>query len=159
MNSLCEIDVCRQPSNICRIRPQDFDLSACGVPQTPSNARFLDLYKTFLYSNVLHAADLPLLDEKKSVDDHSDFFLFNIRPVIQSNATDYKVRFQWPSGRYSSNQLQDVRTWLGALTPNPIRIPAGRWIGIELDYGQATNDNHDKNVVIALECVRRIYLR
>lgn len=157
MSAICEIDVCEQPTSVCRIRPQDFDLSSCGVPQVPSNAKFIDLHAAFLYTATINAADPPLLDEKKHVNANADFYLFNIRPVTQAGSLDYFVRFQWPNGRYSSPVRQDVRTWGPAITPNIIRVPAGRWIGIEIDYGTSGAD--PKNIVIAFEGVERLYLR
>src|SRR5437899_3016849 len=116
MPNLCEVDLCKTPQSVCRIRPQDFDLTACGVPQVPSNARFLDLYRVYPYSVVLGASGSGtdiLLDEKKSVDANTDFILHKITPLganPPTQASGYYVRFQWPTGRYSSQQLQDVQT-------------------------------------------------
>ncbi len=168
--NLCEIDVCENASieSICRIRPQDFDISGCGVPQVPSNARFIDLYRTFVYSIVLGAADSGtdiLLDEKRSVDSNADFLLHKISPIGAhgpDTAVDYYLRFQWPAGRYSSNALQDVQTWKGNMfTRQPdgstryIRVPAGRFIGI----GLQNKTDEEVNVVIVFEGVNRFYLR
>jgi len=168
--NLCEIDLCKQPQSICRIRPQDFDLTTCGVPQVPSNGRFLDLYKVYPYSVVLGAAGAAdgsdvLLDEKKSVDSNTDFILDKISFIGTSpptQASGYYVRFQWPSGRYSSQALQDVQTFLGTMytldadgLPQGIRIPAGNNIGIGLqNQGVAA-----VNVTILFEGRSRFYLR
>lgn len=155
MPSLCEIDVCEQPQQSCRIAPRNFDLSRCGIPQVPSNARYIDLYMAVFYQQVLVDGQV-LLDEKVSFDDNADVYLYNIRPVISSDDSgDYFARFQWPNGRYSSNARQDIRTWKGTITPNVIRIPAGQKMGVELEYGVGEDD---KNVVIAFEVVKRFYL-
>lgn len=168
MGRLCEIDVCKNPLDACRIKPSDFDLSSCGVPQIPEEARHIDLYRTFIYSKVLGAAGSGtdiLFDEKKSVDSDADFYLYKITPIGATGpytAVDYFLRFQWPNGRYSSNALQDVQTWLGTmLTKNPdgstraIRVPAGRSIGISLQ----NFTDADVNVVLAFEMEKRFYLR
>ncbi len=168
MPNLCEIDLCKVPQSVCRIKPQDFDLTTCGVPQVPTNARFLDLYKVYPYSIVLAAAGSVgdiLLDEKKSVDANTDFILHKISFIGTSpptQASGYYVRFQWPSGRYSSQNLQDVQTFLGTMytldengNPIAIRIPAGNNIGI----GLQNQGNAAVNVTILFEGVSRYYLR
>lgn len=167
-SNLCEIDLCKTPQSVCRIRPQDFDLTRCGVPQVPSNARFLDLYKVYAYSVVLGAAGSGtdvLLDEKKAVDSNTDFILNKISFIGEhppTQASGYYVRFQWPSGRYSSQQLQDVQTFLGTCytldeegKPVGIRIPSGNLIGI----GLQNQSNAAVNVTILFEGVSRYYLR
>ena len=166
--NLCEIDLCKTPQSVCRIRPQDFDLTRCGVPQVPSNARFVDLYRVYPYSVVLGAADSGtdiLLDEKKSVDAVTDFILHKISFIGTSpptQATGYLVRFQWPTGRYSSQTLQNVQSFLGTcytLDENGeiqgIRIPAGNNIGI----GLQNTSGSAINVTILFEGVSRFYLR
>lgn len=168
MSRLCEIDICENPLQACRIKPADFELNGCGVPKIPESARFIDLYRVFQYTVVLGAADSGtdiLFDEKKSVDSNADFLLHRITPIGATGpytAASYFLRFQWPNGRYSSNALQDVETWLGTtLTKNPdgstrpIRVPAGRSIGIQLqNFTDAA-----VNVVLEFEGVKRFYLQ
>ncbi len=147
MSSLCETDVCQTPAqvaNLCRIRPQDFDLSKCGVPQLPSNARYVDLYKAYPFSIQLGAAGSGtdiLLDEKRTIDHNADFYLHRVTPI----GSAFYVRLQWPSGRYFSNALQAVETLAGVMftknsdgTTRVIRIPASQSIGIGLqNFGVA----------------------
>lgn len=167
-SNLCEVDLCQQPQTVCRITPQNFDLTRCGTPQVPTNARFLDLYKAYPYSVVLGAAGSGtdiLLDEKKAVDSNTDFILHKISFIgtdPPTQASGYYVRFQWPSGRYSSQQLQDVQTFLGTMltldpngNPQGIRIPAGNLIGI----GLQNKGNASVNVTIIFEGVSRFYLK
>ncbi len=167
-SNLCEIDLCKTPQSVCRIRPQDFNLTQCGVPQVPSNARYLDLFKVYPYSVVLGASGSGtdvLLDEKKTVDANTDFLLDQIVPIgtnPPTPASGYYVRFQWPGGRYSSQKLQDVQTFLGTIAtldqdgvPQGIRIPAGNNIGI----GLKNTTNAAVNVTILLIGRSRYYLR
>ena len=167
-SNLCEVDLCKSPQSVCRIRPQDFDLTKCGVPQVPSNARYLDLLKVYPYSVVLGAAGSGtdvLLDEKKSVDANTDFILYQILPIgtePPTPASGYLVRFQWPWGRYSSQKLQDVQTFLGTMytldqdgVPQGLRIPAGNNIGI----GLQNTSNASVNVTLLIIGVSRYYLR
>lgn len=152
--NLCETDICQRPTDICRVRPVDFELSGCGVPQAPQNARYVDLYRVHAYSVVLGALDSGtdiLLDEKKTVDANADFILHRISCI----GSDYFVRFQWPNGRYSSNRLQSVESFLGTITPNLIRVPAGDWIGIALQ----NFTEEAVNAVILFEGVNRFYLK
>ncbi len=170
MRNLCEIDLCQQPQNVCLIKPKDFDLLRCGVPEVPQNARHLDLYRVYVYSTVLGAAGAAdgsdiKLDEKKSVDALTDFYLHKISFIgtdPPEQASGYYVRFQWPGGRYSSNKLQDVQTFLGSMwTKNErdesvgIRIPGGDMIGI----GLQNFAEESVNVTILFEGVSRFYLR
>ncbi len=117
---------------------------------------------------VLGAADSGtdiLLDEKKSVDSNTDFILDKISFIGEdppTQASGYYVRFQWPIGRYSSQQLQDVQTFLGTMytldqdgLPQGIRIPSGNLIGIGLQNQQ----NVSVNVTILFEGRSRYYLR
>ncbi len=165
MSRLCETDVCQTPEQVarlCRIRPQDFEISNCGVPQIPSNARYVDLYKSYPYSIQLGAAGSAtavLLDEKKAVDSNADFYLHRVTPI---DADGYYVRLQWPNGHYFSNVLQAVETLSGVMfTKNPdgstrtIRIPAGQFIGI----GLQNFDVAAVNVTLVFEGVSRFYLR
>lgn len=165
MSSICETDICQTPAQVaqlCRIRPQDFDLSKCGVPQLPTgNARYVDLYKCYPYSVVLGAAGSGtdiLLDEKRTIDHNADFYLHRVTPI----GTGYYVRLQWPSGRFFSNVLQAVETLAGVMfTKNPdgttryIRIPASQSIGIGLqNFGMAA-----VNATLLFEGVSRFYIR
>jgi hypothetical protein len=162
----CDTDICQTTNplqQICRIRPKDFDLSGCGVPLTPapSAARYLDLYKAYVYSVVLGAAGSGtdiLFDERKSVDSNADFYLHQITPITGN----YFGRFQWPSGRFSSQALQDIKTFRGVMmTKNPdgstryIRIPAGQFIGIALQ----NFTNQSVNVTILFEGCKRFYIK
>jgi hypothetical protein len=143
------------------LNPQDFDMTACGVPIPPKNQPYVDLYKAYAYSNVLGVAGSGtdiLLDEKKTVDCDSDFFMWKITLLT----TAYLVRFQWPNGRFSSQVMQDARTFFGTVVTKdcdgsirPIRIPAGRDIGIGIQNlsGIAT-----ANVTMLFEGVSRFYL-
>jgi hypothetical protein len=163
-----EVDVCGNlQSKLLLLNPQDFNLSNCGVPQVPSNARFVDLFTIYTYANVLGAAGSGtdiLLDEKKTVDCRADFILHKITPLgpdAPTAATGYYLRIQWPNGRYSSQVLQDVETMEGVCyTKNchdetvGIRIPAGRDIGIALQNKQ----NAAQNVTLLFEGVSRFYL-
>jgi len=130
----------------------------------------LDLYKVYTYSTVLSAAGAAdgldvQLDEKKSVDSNTDFILDKISFVgtdPPAQADGYYVRFQWPIGRYSSQQLQDVQTFLGTMytldedgLPQGIRIPAGNLIGIGLKNTQLVS----VNVTITFEGRARFYLK
>jgi hypothetical protein len=143
------------------LNPGDFDMSACGVPIPPKNQPYVDLYTAYAYSNVLTIAGTAgaiLLDEKKTVECDSDFFLYKITPLT----TAYLLRFQWPNGRFSSQTMQDARTFLGTtLTKDcdgktrPIRIPAGRDIGIGI---QNVNTGATANVTIIFEGLSRFYL-
>lgn len=164
MSSICETDVCQTPTQVaqlCRIRPQDFDISKCGVPQLPSNARYVDLYKAYPYSVTLGAAGSGtdiLLDEKRTIDHNADFYLHRVTPIGGS----YYVRLQWPTGRYFSNVLQAVETLAGVMfTKNPdgstrtIRIPASQVIGI----GLQNLTNAAVNATLIFEGVSRFYLR
>ena len=164
MSSICETDVCQTPAqvaNLCRIRPQDFDLSKCGVPQLPSNARYVDLYKAYSFSVTLGAAGSGtdiLLDEKRTIDHNADFYLHRVTPI----GANFYVRLQWPSGRYFSNALQAVETFAGVMfTKNQdgstryIRIPASQVIGI----GLQNFTNAAVNATLIFEGVSRFYLR
>lgn len=164
MSSICETDVCKSPAQLaqlCRIRPQDFDLSKCGVPQIPTNARYVDLYKVYPYSVTLGAAGSGtdiLLDEKRTIDTNADFYLHRVTPI----GTGFYVRLQWPNGRYFSNALQAVETLAGVMftrnsdgSTRTIRIPASQVIGIGLqNFGVAA-----VNVTLIFEGVSRFYLR
>jgi hypothetical protein len=163
-----EIDVCGNiQARLLLLNPQDFDLSNCGVPQVPSNARYVDLFRIYAYSVVLGAAGSGtdiLLDEKKVIDCNCDFYLHKITPLgpnAPAPATGYYARFQWPNGRYSSQVLQDVQTINGVCyTKNcndetmGIRFPAGRDIGIALQNKQDVT----QNVTILFEGMSRFYL-
>lgn len=166
--TLTEIDLCQQiASRPLLLNPQDFDLDNCGIPQVPSNAKFVDLYRVYAYSNVLGAAGSGtdvLLDEKKTIDCQADFYLHKITPLGPNAplpATGYYCRFQWPNGRYSSQVLQDVQTVNGVCytkdsegKTKAIRIPAGRDINIALQNVQ----NVSQSVTILFEGVSRFYL-
>lgn len=167
--NLCQVDICQTPvpRQLCRIRPQDFLLSNCGVPTPPSTARYIELYRVFIYSVLLGAAGSGtdiLFDEKKSVDSNADFWLHKITPVTAdgSQPVDYFMRVQWPSGRYTSNVLQDVQTVLGVMytkdsngQTQPVRIPAGRSLGIQLQ----NFTNAAVPVSIAFEGVNRFFIQ
>lgn len=163
-----EVDVCGNiQARVILLNPQDFNLSNCGVPEVPSNARYVDLFTLYAYSNVLGAAGSGtdiLLDEKKVITCDCDFYLHKITalgPNAPDPATGYYCRFQWPSGRYSSQVLQDVETMNGVCYTKDsndktvgIRFPAGRDIGIALQNKQ----NVSQNVTILFEGVSRFYL-
>lgn len=165
MSRVCEIDICKTPAQIaqlCRIRPQDFDINQCGVPQVPSRANYVDLFKAYPYSIQLGASGSGtdiLLDEKRSVDANADFYLYRVRPI---DAEDYSLRLQWPNGHYSSNALQPVEGFMGVmltLEPDgslrPIRIPAGQSIGI----GLQNSTGAEVNVTLIFEGISRFYVK
>lgn len=163
------VDLCVRPNDLRAIRPQDYDLVGCGVPEIPVNTRYVDLYKVYVYSVLLKAVNDPdgrdiLPDEKKQVDCEADFILHKITPLrVQSAAVPagYFCRFQWANGRFSSNALQEVRTFNGVCyTQDPdrnivaMRYPAGSFIGISLQNFVA----EDIPVTICFEGVSRYYL-
>ncbi len=161
-----ELDLCARPQDIRAIHPRDLDVSGCGVPQEPENARYVDLYKVYSYANVLGAAGSGtdiLLDEKKQVDCNADFLLHKITAIdVNGNyATGYFARFQWFNGRYSSQALQDIQTFFGVCytqdegrNTQAIRYPAGSYIGI----GLQNLGNASINVMLFFEGVSRFYL-
>jgi hypothetical protein len=163
-----EIDVCGNlKSSFLELSPIDFNLNDCGVPQVPSNARYVDLFTCYTYSVTLGAAGSGtdiLLDEKKTVDCRCDFILHKITPLgpnAPEPASGYYLRIQWPNGRYSSQIIQDVETIGGVVYTKDcydrtqgIRIPAGRDIGIALQNLQ----NVSQNVTIVFEGCSRFYL-
>lgn len=171
MSAICEVDLCKTPAqvaNLCRIRPQDFDLSKCGVPQIPTaGARYVDLYKAYPFSLQLGAAGSGtdiFLDEKRSIDHNADFYLHRVTAKNPDGtpASGYYFRLQWPSGRYFNNQLQAIETLGGVMyvknadgSTRVIRIPATQTIGIGLqNFGMAA-----VNVTLIFEGVSRFYLR
>lgn len=164
-----EVDLCVRPNDLRAIRPQDFDLVGCGVPEVPVNTRYIDLYKVYAYSVLLKEVGDPdggdiLPDEKKQVDCNADFILHKITPVrVDSSAVPagYYCRFQWANGRFSSNALQEVRTFNGVCytqdaqrRTQAIRYPAGSFIGISLQNFL----EEDIPVTILFEGVSRFYL-
>ncbi len=164
MSSICETDVCQTPTQVaqlCRIRPQDFDISKCGVPQLPSNARYVDLIKIYPYAQTLGAAGSGtdiMLDEKRTIDHNADFYLHDVVAI----GTGFYLRLQWPSGRYFNNALQAVETFAGVMftknqdgTTRTVRIPASQSIGIGIqNFGNAA-----VNVALFFRGVSRFYLR
>lgn len=164
MSKICETDICQTPeqlAQLCRIRPQDFELSKCGVPQIPSNARYVDLYKCYPFSITLGAAGSGtdvFLDEKKAVDSNADFYLHRVTPI----GSGFYTRLQWTNGHYFSNALQAVETLAGVMftknsdgSTRTIRIPAGQFIGIGLqNFGVAA-----VTATLIFEGVSRFYLR
>jgi hypothetical protein len=163
-----EVDLCKRPNDLRAVRPQDYDLTGCGVPDIPSSTRYVDLYKVYVYSVLLAAVDdvdggdiLP--DEKKQVDCDCDFLLHKITPLSPNGAlaNAYYARFQWANGRFSSNQLQNIQTFNGVCYTQdgnrntiPMRYPAGSFIGISLQnfFAEAIP------VTILFEGVSRFYL-
>lgn len=163
-----ELDLCVRPQDLRAVRPMDLDVDGCGIPQEPLNARYVDLYKVYIYANVLAAAGDPdggdiLLDEKKQVDCNADFFLHKITALAAdgTKATNYFARFQWFNGRYSSNTLQDIQTFRGTCYSQDSnrntcqqRYPAGQSIKISLQNFEA----EPVQVMLYFEGVSRFYL-
>lgn len=148
--------------NLARIRLADYNLSACGVPTLPDGARYVDIPKSLIYNAVVPAnTDAAthgvLPDERQSTQANTLFMLGSIQAQL---ATNVKVRFQWPNGRY----LQNAPGFINALYANgpryrkclryPVQIPPGTQIRIFLQNTGGTA----VQVVFAFEGWLRYYL-
>src|SRR5579864_4801641 len=117
--------------------------TSCGIPTKPAGANFLDLPRFYVFHNVtlaaVNVAGSIRTDLKQVVDPRWDFYLRAVAAYPnQAAASQIKLRFRWPDGRYSSNAriplLVNIGNGVFAKTYTPeIFIPRGNRIGIELE--------------------------
>jgi hypothetical protein len=137
-------------------------------PNSPSVT--VDRVKWYVYSTRIAASDV-MDNERKEITEEGDFYLTSI---LGQDPGNMLVRFQWPTGRYSSQSLMLsslvygsqvngrsflFRESLRAEQPGRepfICIPQGDEIGIELQNLDAINA---ANVVIVFEGFHRTYAK
>ena len=120
--------------DISKLRLEDLDLTKCARPARP-DAPFVDLYKVHLFYQFVPATER--IFSRLMIRDRE----FHIRGVIgETSNIGYKVRFEWPNGRYSSQTMQNVQTAFNTVNGGQmlgvhpaIVCPPDSFIGIELD--------------------------
>ena len=80
------------------------------------------------------------LDERRPVSTKGDFILDRVCGIPVNGVN---VRFVWPSGRMSANTCIPTNRYFGqgdnmAAFLDPVVIPAGQWIGLELTVDATT---------------------
>lgn len=124
------------PLEILALNARQLDLDNCGAPGLRRPDLFVEFPVVYLYQLAwpLSANVQYFLDERRPVSTRGDFILDRVNGIPVSGVN---LRFVWPNGRASANTQIPSNRYFDqgdemAQFLDPVVIPAGQWIGIEL---------------------------
>ena len=134
------------PYEIVDLSPAGLDLDNCGAPALRRPDLFVEFPISYVYQinwALDAAAPQYFLDERRPVSSRGDFILDRVDGIP---VTGVRIRFVWPSGKFSANVRIPTANYFGqgdsmAQFLDGVPIPAGQWIGIEVEIDANTAAN------------------